>query len=399
MPDASCSLGVNYRQTETGLWISSSVALLGEHLPHVEPAPRIPWRIAHVKGMDWIPAPLTTREGIYKLLPQRTIDPVSGTQHPVQYNPPAAATGDLAAQFASALKMVLANWAGWGFAQTQIGLTAGLDTRTVLAAACAANIDVHAYTIGTPYMERRDRVLPPRIAVLAGVPHRFAVFPAVDPEDAAARRAIIAEHMDGATAHPTFDHLAHHDRGATNGPSLSAANGTCFEVGRCFFWPRFARSGLAEARPTADQVLGAFMFQSTWRPEPIEPWREAIQRWLDTLSDDVSLAPDWRDRFHLDQRLCSWNSNVQRSNDLLDSTTFTPANCLWMFDLLLRPEPRRREIGALQKEAIRLMAPHLLQIPINPEPMSARIKSQAKAILGPRVVRALKPLAKSMGLR
>jgi hypothetical protein len=398
-PDASCSLGVNYRHTESGLWIANSVALLGEHLPHVAPAPRIPWRIAHEKGMDWIPAPLTTRKGIYKLLPQRTIDPVSGTQHTVRFDPPAQEVGDVAAEFAFALQTILANWARWGFSKLRISLTAGLDTRTVLAAACATQINAQAYTSIYPFTDRADRVLPPRLAALAGIPHTYSKLPRIDPEDVEARRAVIAEHMDGATTHPSFDHFAQHDHGAKKTPGLSSTNGHCFELGRCFFWPRFARVGVSEPRPTTEQVLEAFMFQSSWRPEPIGAWKQAIQSWLDSLSDPVPLAPDWRDRFHLDQRLGSWNANVRRTNDLVDGTALSPANCLWMFDLLLRPEPHRREGGALQKEAIRLMAPRLLDMPINPEPVSTRIKKQAKTFLGPRVIRALKPLAKAMKLR
>ncbi len=398
-PDASCSLSVNYRHTEGGLWISNSVALLGEHLPHVAPAPRIPWRIAHKKGMDWIPAPFTTREGIYKLLPQRTIDPLSGTEHMVRFSPPAEGTVDLATELAFALQAILANWARQGFAKLQISLTAGLDTRTVLAAACAAQIDAQAYTTIYPFTDRADRVLPPRLAALAGIPHTLRKLPRIDRDDVEARRVAIAEHMDGATTHPSFDHLARHDHGAERTSGLRYTNGHCFELGRCFFWPRFARVGLSKPRPTAEQVLGAFMFQSSWRPEPIGAWEQAIQSWLDSLSDPVPLAPDWRDRFQLDQRLGSWNANVRRINDLIDGTALSPANCLWMFDLLLRPEPHKREGGILQKEAIRLMAPRLLDMPINPEPVSARIKRQAQTLLGPRVVRALKPLAKAMRLR
>src|SRR6185436_12906187 len=132
--DASGSLAVNYREVDSSLWLSSSAALLSNYLPNAPPAPQIAWRVEHVKGMDWIPAPFTTREGIYKLLPQRAIDPVSGTQHLVRPDPTSAQPSDVVASFASALQTVMANWARSGFTRMQIGLTAGLDTRTVLAA-------------------------------------------------------------------------------------------------------------------------------------------------------------------------------------------------------------------------------------------------------------------------
>jgi len=392
--DATGNLGVNHREVDGSQWLSSSPALLGDHLPNAPSAPRIAWRVQHAKGMDWIPAPFTTREGIYKLLPQRAIDPVSGTQHPVRPGPTSAEPGDLAVSFASALQTVMANWARAGFTRLRIAVTAGLDTRTVLAATCAARIDASAYTNLYPFMKRRDRVLPPRVAALAGLSHTFPKLLPVDSDEAAANRAVIAEHMDGAVAHASFGHFANYHRDAAQGSGSSAAHGACFELGRCFFWPKFARAGLGETPPTADQLLSAFMFQSSWRPEPIEHWREAIDRWLGTLPEAVPLAPDWRDRFYLDQRLASWNTNVQRAGDFVESTAFNPANCLRILDLLLRPEPRRRAVGALQEDAIRLMAPDLLRLPINPAPVSERIKRNAKRLIGPEIAQRLRPLKK-----
>ena len=392
--DATGSLAVNYRDVDGAFWLSSSTALLADHLPNTPTAPRLPWCVEHAKGIDSIPAPFTTREGIFKLLPQRTIDPVSGAQRPVRSDRSDADARDVVASFASALQTVMANWARSGFTRLRIGLTAGLDTRTVLAATSAARIDAQCYTNLYAFMDRHDRVLPPRLAGLAGISHIFPNLAAADPQEAAIMRAVIAEHMDGAETHPSFGHFASHDHWTENGPGSSAAHGTCFELGRCFFWPRFARVGLGEARPTADQVLAAFTFQSSWRPEPFGHWQKAIQGWFDRLSDPVPLAPDWRDRFHLDQRLGSWNATVQRAGDLVESTAFSPANCLRLLDLLLRPEPEKRQAGALQKEAIRLMAPNLLQLPINPLPISERLKRDAKRLIGPEIARRLRPLKK-----
>lgn len=392
--DATGTLAVNYRDVDGALWLSSSVALLGDHLPNAPTALRIPWRVQHAKGMDWIPAPFTTREGIFKLLPQRVIDPVSGAQRPVRSDRSDLDARDVVASFASALQAGMVNWARSGFTRLRIGLTAGLDTRTVLAAACATRIDAPSYTNLYAFMDKRDRVLPPRLAALAGIPHLFPNLAAADPQEAAIIRAVIAEHMDGAETHLSFGHFASHDHWTENGRGSSAAHGTHFGLGRCFFWPRFARVGLGEAHPTADQVLAAFAFQSSWRPEPLGHWQAAIQAWLDTLSDPVPLAPDWRDRFHLDQRLGSWNATVQSAGDFVESRMFSPANCLRLLDLLLRPEPEMRQAGALQREAIRLMAPRLLQLPINPLPISERLKRDAKRLIGPEIARRLRPLKK-----
>jgi hypothetical protein len=46
----------------------------------------------------------------------------------------------------------------------------------------------------------------------------------------------------------------------------------------------------------------------------------------------------------------------------------------------------------LQEDAIRLMAPDLLRLPINPAPVSERIKRNAKRLIGPESAQRLRPL-------
>jgi hypothetical protein len=108
---------------------------------------------------------------------------------------------------------------------------------------------------------------------------------------------------------------------------------------------------------------------------------------------------DWRDRFYLEQRLGSWNAIVQQGYDVFGSTFFYPGNCLRLFDLLLRHEPARREEGLAQREAIRLLAPGLLKVPINPTPLPKRWAQAVRTLLGPRVIHALKSLAPRSRLR
>lgn len=383
--DASGCRGVNYRHARGGVWLSGSAALLGDHLPDVAPAARIPWQVMHGKGMDWVPPPLTTRTGIHKLLPQRWIDPRNGSAGFVRFTAPDE--HDAAYELAAAMTTVMTNWARCGFSRRFVALTAGLDTRTVLAAACASGIRFETSTTDFPFMDKRDRVLPPRLAARVGVPHRFRRQPPVDPARIDARSAAIAEHLDGITTHPVFGHLARFEYGPTDGRDRTSANGNCFEIGRRYFWHKLSRAGLAEAEPTADRVLEAFRGRLKWHPEPVEAWRSALRTWIDSLAEDEPLAMEWRDRFYLEQCLASWNSNMDSANDFLDSTGFSPANCLWIFHLLLRSDAAVRRHGALQQEAIRLMAPRLLDLPVNPPSLGERLTRVVRGVerrLAPR---------------
>jgi hypothetical protein len=371
--DASGQIGLCTRRVGAELWISSSPAILGDHLPGARPAPRLPWQIAHAQGMDWIPAPLTTRDGVLRVLPMRVLDPRNGSIRPVRYAPP---TGEGIGQLAEYLKTVMVNWTRTGFREHFVGLTAGLDTRTVLAAAAGAGIEFQTYTTKYPFIAAADAALPPRLAARAGTSHLLhdTFNPADDP---ARRRAAMAEHMDGALFAPSIEHYAKLSDPFLEDGGRTLAKGNCFEIGRCYFWEKFSQQ--TQAPTDADQILAGY--RPWWTPKPEALWTHALQAWIGSLSEPMSLKMDWRDRFYLEQRLGGWLSANQMYPDIFDSTNFYAGNSLWIFDLLLRLDPAKRESGAAQREIISAMAPQLLDLPINPVPFKRWAKNQARVLV------------------
>ena len=390
--DLTGCLGIFHRRVESGFWISNSSALLGDHLPGAPSAPRLPWQMVDNKGVDWIPLPFSMREGVYKLIPLRTIRPRTGEITPLRFTAPPVKTGEEIQAIASALKTIMVNWAHAGFREHVMALTSGIDTRSMLAAAVAAKINAEFFTTRFPITMERDLRLPPRIAARAGVRHtmrRLAPFAASEGD---ARLATISQHMDGTHWHRSTMYMARHQYDLL-GEGQTVAHGNVFGgEGRCSYWAKLSNLG-REAPPTnPDHILDSLTFRSTWRPEPRDLWRRAFQAWIDSLEDQVPLALDWRDRFYLEQRCGGWNSTTQAFWDLMDGTTFYPGNSLWMTHLFLKFGPEKRKQGFPQREAIRLLAPELLEIPINPEPMSKRLRQATRDLLGPKVVRALRSL-------
>lgn len=373
LQDAAGLLGVYYRRTGADIWLSNSPAILGGYLPNVAPAPRLPWKIAHEKGMDWIPAPLTTRENVFKLLALRTIHPRSGEIRPVRFSAADSNAASDVRVLSSTLKTVMGNWGSSPFRQRMVGLTAGFDTRTVLAASKAADVAFEAFTDEHPFLGRADRELPPRLAARVGVTHRFRDDPELDITEMRAREAAIIAHMDRAIFHPTAAMCASGRADHMHDPSLTIASGHGFEIGRCAQWARFFRSGLTERAPTPGDLLRAFFHA---RPTPLSLWMDAMTLWRRSLSDPVALDLDWRDRFYLEQRFGAWASTVQRTLDVLDGHFFYPANCLWIAHLLLQYSPRERRMGFAQRSAIEMLAPSLAELPFNPEPVRTRVRKK-----------------------
>jgi hypothetical protein len=284
----------------------------------------------------------------------------------------------------------MTNWARCDFSRRLVGLTAGLDTRTLLAAARSARIDVDAVTDAFPFMKACDIALPPRLARAIGVRYRLRKFAPVEAGEIESREAVISEHLDGAVGHPSFWHRARYDHAGVDEPRSAMASGICFEVGRCFYWSKFANFGDRRAPSDADEILSAFTHRSSWRPEPLELWRQALQSWIETLPQPVPIAMDWRDRFYLDQRLGSWSCRVQRGNDFVERAVFNPANSLWIFHLLLQFPPSERAAGVTQKDAIRILEPRLMNFPINPVPLRQRIARNARRFAGSSIGRTLR---------
>ncbi len=374
LQDAAGLLGIYHRRTGGDLWISSSPAILGGYLPGVAPAARLPWKIAHEKGMDWIPAPLTTRENVFKLLALRTIEPRSGAIRPVRFSPAGGNGADKDIRMlSSALRTVMGNWGGLAFRQRVVGLTAGFDTRTVLAAAKAADVTFETFTEIHPLLGRADREMPPRLAARIGIPHSFRDDPELGVDEVRAREAAIIAHMDRAVFHPTAAMCASGRADHMHDPGLTIAAGHGFEIGRCAQWARFFRSGLTERAPTPGNLLRAFFHA---RPTPLSLWMDAMTAWQGSLADPVALDLDWRDRFYLEQRFGAWASTVQRTLDVLDGHFFYPANCLWIGHLLLQYSPRERRMGFAQRSAIQVLAPPLTELPFNPEPVRTRVRKK-----------------------
>jgi hypothetical protein len=373
--DAAGLLGLYYRRTPDGVWISSSPAILGGYLPNVAPAPRLPWKIAHEKGMDWIPAPLTTRENVFKVLSLRTIEPRAGAIRPVRFSQThRIGTKDIHV-LASTLETLMGNWGAMEFRQRAVGLTAGFDTRTMLAAAKAADVRFEAFTDLHPLLAQADHDLPPRLAARIGVAHSFQDLPELNVVEVRARQAAIIAHMDRAIFHPSATLCATGRTDHLHDPGLTVAAGHGFEIGRCAQWARFFRSGLNERSPTPGGLLRSFFHA---RPTPLSLWMDAMTEWQRSLTDPIPLDLDWRDRFYLEQRFGAWAATVQRTMDVMDGHFFYPANCLWIAHLLLQYSPRERRMGFAQRSAIELLAPPLAEFPFNPEPVGTRVKKRLR---------------------
>ncbi|WP_156181434.1 hypothetical protein [Halomonas sp. PR-M31] len=350
--DASGLMGLFYREVEGCVWISSSPSILGKYIG--KETTRIEWDVVHRSGIDWVPAPYTTRKEVYRLLPQRAIEPITGV---ISAQAPDLETGpDLIQSLTNAMSQCKSN-----HENTWLSLTAGLDTRVLLAIAKNTGSNFKTYTNKYKKLPKKDFKFPPRIAKLAGFGHEFWVPTDVDAEK---RKYELLEASDSFIIN-----------GENNGYILGMGencfssgdvvlHGAGFEVGRCYYWPKLS----SEKPKDAHEILRPL--NSAARSDD---WYDAINCYIESLDEKLALDMDWRDRFYLDQRIGSFGAAHHFYSDYQGLKRLDIANSFWVMKLLLEYSPESRKTGTAQINVIRQVDPKLLSIPINPENKVANI--------------------------
>jgi hypothetical protein len=338
--DASALLGCFYRRVGTSLWVSSSPAILRAIEPELPP-PNPPldpedWT------RDWYPPPRSGFESINRLLPSQVLDLRTGGIEPRPLLPSLGAlptVEETLAEIAGTL-VALVKEAADRFPDLWLSLSGGMDSRLVLAATHAARVPVTTYTNVKPddMISKADRTLPPRLAHALGIEHRF-----IEPRRIDQRRVAL---FDVHTALHTFDT----DRryvGCRQWDQVPATSlvlgGNTWEVGRCAHHDQF------------DETL----------PESSSDTGMWLKEWIAWVEETPEPSLDWRDRFHIEQKLTGWLSSIEQAIDVTGRQRVHLANCADMFGRLLSIPEAVRRTGSHQLELVRMLAPELSRFPVN----------------------------------
>ncbi len=330
--DACGTLGCFYRRTEGRIWASSSLPLLRSISPGLEPPQaRLEWN----GPLETVPPPLSGVEGISRLLPSQALNVVTGAveRRPLVVGAPRAydeSLDEIEEIVRSAVRAAGDGGSVW------LPLTAGGDSRLILAACVAERVPVVTYTMRSSRIDEWDLRLPPRIAAAAGVEHRL-----IEPEPFNADvAAAFAEHTDGLTVDMDSEFVP---RGQWERVPRDAIvlGGNVWEVGRCYY--------------------------HSHQPDVPDEW----------LSWPTEPSVDWRDRLYIEQRIGGWLASFEEGVDFTEHTRVHVANSRRLVSLLLGlPEHLRRD-GIHQRELTRRMAPRLAAFPVN-RPSSVRLRAQRR---------------------
>lgn len=345
--DASGLLGCFYGTVDNQTWVSSSPALLAKILG-VDVVTDSPLR--YEVGISWFAPPRSRFAQMYRLLPSQVLELNTGNIHPRPLMPPIDPTRSyndldlLQNALVTAMQRLPDKSKLW------LGLTAGFDSRLILAIARCAKIDVMPFTRITKRMSVADRVLPPKLAHECGYEHIF-----MRGSNNRDRQHLVAEH--------SADHVSQGDaepfiQGVRDNLSGISFGGHGFSVASGFGDLRLLPDTVTDAEIGANQIAQVFQANNSAIP--------GLRDWLAWVIQHPQENLDWRDRFFLEQRQAGWLSSKEQLYDLVKLERFPILNAARNYSLLLGFPENQRLGSKLQVEMIRRLAPALLKYPFNP---------------------------------
>jgi hypothetical protein len=328
-----------------------------------------------VPSNGFFPAGLTSDADIHRLLPGHRLDLSTWAAQRHWHTEPIATVGE--DEVAPLVARIVERMRGTIRAATAdqpayMGLTAGRDSRMVLAAAREAKDRIAWVTIDYPDPDKRfDAHLATKLARRFGLRHE--VIPLTRPGTAERQRYLHnigyagshgkARDFDGACA--TYLRRDH--------AWLTGFGG---EVGRAFYWRDADKPG---ARLTTDDLLGRMKMA---RPEfhaPLDAWRVGTG----AAADPFKLL----DMLYLEQRLGCWGA-VHAYGTAPFVMQLTPFNHRDIYDAILRLPPEIRGKQRVAELVIGHAWPELLELPYEQLTGARRLAERVKK----KVLHISKPL-------
>jgi hypothetical protein len=343
---------------------SSSPRLLAE----LTGATLSPSEVLHGSRPDWLPGPYTRASGMKRLLTSQQLS-LADFRPVATFVVSEAGSADPVGDIATVLCSIFRGFKARG-EEVWIGLTGGYDSRALLSAAITAGVSTVAFTFaGKLVPDETERAA--RIAALAGVPHRVLGPGPVDQDE--------------------LDYFVWQSIGQCAGlDGEICASGSWNEI------PAKALVIRGYGGEFGRQFYHGVLPDNDWLESPdrsqlymrlARPWvrgrqpeiQRAFEDWLGWAAA-TPVAFDPRDRLYLEQRIGVWCSGNEQALSATRRRRINPVNADYLYARMnLIPGPMKRS-GEWQKDIIRRLAPHLLEVPYYKPGRLQRIPRFARTI-------------------
>lgn len=317
---------------------------------------------------DWFPAPGSGFEGVHRLLPSQVLRLADRVCVPRKLPQPAGlGQDDVLRVMRESLRRTISTVQ---HERLVVPLTAGWDSRLILAACLDAGVEVLCVTLTYPQISKADKELPPLLAQMAGYEYR-QVRPVPWEQRARSAGDLYDAHVGG--------HIRERDR--------------AFLQRRQYDW---VRPGDAILRGLGLDVLREA--HHVWPPEGVEDvdgiidyfqpssvQEQGLRRYLAWLEEDqqsIRFGP----RFAAEQGESAWSAVSDVALDLTGGHSLNPGNAWSFSEAVLSLPVEYRAAAWHHRQVIDQIDSRLLSLPVNPPESRWRPRRIASA-LGRRAVR------------
>ncbi|MEM9510591.1 MAG: hypothetical protein AAGA16_23395, partial [Cyanobacteria bacterium P01_E01_bin.35] len=354
--DANGLLGCFYGEKSSGdIWLSSSPTLLAEIMTTNAQDDR---NLVYGGGISWYTPPYSGYPQIKRLLASQVLNFTTGQISPRPLMPEIDLNRDYETSLDLVKNALVTALQNLGKLKQPIwlGLTAGYDSRLMLAIANIAQCKLTTFTRIAGRMSLADFVIPPQLAKECKIPHIFLNNKL--PQEQNLRRNLVRQHAGNNISSGDAEPFIMGVRDSLKGISFGG-HGFAIASG-------FHTLGQLPAN-FADPQTGAVQIAQLFNEPPESSAVAGMTAWLSWVQQHPQANLDWRDRFFLEQRQAGWLSSKEQVYDLSDLIRFPILNAARTYSLLLSIPEAKRLDSLVQVAILKQLNPNLLKYPFNPD--------------------------------
>lgn len=364
--DAIGSLGVFYTtDNENGYICSSSLGLISNVAKDAEWNSDYILKRGNYRPLDYYPGPTTPRKNVKSLFSTQFIDLTEekiGQRDDFDFSRYRnLSKEELIAKIVELESNVLKNIQNEFKEEIWLPLTAGVDSRTILAIAEYAGVKVNTYTLHRYDTELDDLKTPRILARMLGLNHLEYKDKYVLNENIKKKKEDILKHCGGRITVGT--EIAQYLSGV-DVPIKDKAIvlwGPVWEIGIHYYEHFFKNLDLLKDE---QDIINAFNEITGGAIEKSNVHRESMNEWIRYVFSNPVKGLSWVDRLYWEQRAGAWVKNSHQMFDMFDSIRIIPVNCQMLIELLLGFD---RDYNTTEKEAqrelIKECCPEIAQVP------------------------------------
>ena len=312
--------------------------------------------LVYGRGISWYTPPYSGYLPIKRLLASQVINITTGKISPRPLMPEIDLDRDYETSLdliTNALVTALQNL-GQLKQPIWLGLTAGYDSRLMLAIAIAAKIEFTTFTRIAGRMSLADFILPPKLAKECHVTHIY--LQNKPPKEQELRRNLVKQHSGNNVSEGDAEPFIMGVRDSLKGISFG---GHGFAIASGFHTLRQLPPNFDSPQVGAVQI--AKLFNESLQSSAVG----GMTAWLTWVQQHPQENLDWRDRFFLEQRQAGWLSSKEQVYDLSDLVRFPILNAARTYSLLLSIPEAQRLDSLVQVAILKQLNCDLASYPFN----------------------------------